>query len=218
MTKEIREYAKCRIEYLLKICRLDERDKEALEMAIQALSQEPTNEKELNKAYTFGHNRGVKAYYNEQLCTVELPEAVFRYILSLVPTEEAEQEPCDDAISREAVLEAVSEGCQELRGVYGRCEELINALPSVTQSITRDIEKSNFSQEQYLLDTDSAYQIGYEQGHKDAEQKSGKWIETEYHRWRCSVCREKGMSEWDNIHDVRTNFCPDCGADMRGAE
>lgn len=68
----------------------------ALEMAIQALSQEPTNEKELNKAYTFGHNRGVKAYYNEQLCTVELPEAVFRYILSLVPTEEAEQEPCDE--------------------------------------------------------------------------------------------------------------------------
>ena len=45
-----------------------------------------TNEKELNKAYTFGHNRGVKAYYNEQLCTVELPEAVFKYILSLVPT------------------------------------------------------------------------------------------------------------------------------------
>ena len=40
--------------------------------------------------------------------------------------------PCNDAISRDAVLDAVSEGCQELRGVYGRCEELINALPSVT--------------------------------------------------------------------------------------
>ena len=43
----------------------------------------------------------------------------------------AEQEPCDDVVSREAVLQAVSEGCFELRGVYGRCEELINALPSV---------------------------------------------------------------------------------------
>lgn len=43
------------------------------------------------------------------------------------------QEPCDDAVSREAVIEAVSEGCQEWRGIYGRCEELINALPSVTQ-------------------------------------------------------------------------------------
>lgn len=41
MTREYREYAKSRIEYLLKICKLDERDKEALEAAIQALSQEP---------------------------------------------------------------------------------------------------------------------------------------------------------------------------------
>ena len=58
-------------------------------------------EKELNKAYTFGKNKGVKAYYNEQLCTVELPEAVFEYILSLVPTEEkwipvSERLPEDD--------------------------------------------------------------------------------------------------------------------------
>jgi len=48
----------------------------------------------------------------------------------------------------------------------------------------------------------------------DNEPKTGHWIETEYHRWRCSVCREKGMSEWDNINDVRTNFCPNCGARM----
>ena len=33
----------------------------------------------------------------------------------------------------DAAIEAVSEGCQEWRGIYGRCEELINELPSVTQ-------------------------------------------------------------------------------------
>ena len=44
MTREYREYAKSRIEYLLKISRLDERDKEALEAAIQALSQEPCDD------------------------------------------------------------------------------------------------------------------------------------------------------------------------------
>ena len=49
MTREYREYAKSRIECLLKISRLDERDKEALEAAIQALSQEPCQVKnELN--------------------------------------------------------------------------------------------------------------------------------------------------------------------------
>lgn len=46
----------------------------------------------------------------------------------------------------------------------------------------------------------------------------GHWIETEYHHWRCSVCREKGMSDWDNIHDVRTNFCPNCGAKMESED
>ena len=45
-----------------------------------------------------------------------------------------EQEQCDDVVSRQAVIEAISEGCQEWRGIYGRCEELINALPSVTPS------------------------------------------------------------------------------------
>ena len=43
-----------------------------------------------------------------------------------------EQKPCEDAVIRDAVLQAVSKGCQEWRGIYGRCEELINDLPSVT--------------------------------------------------------------------------------------
>ena len=46
--------------------------------------------------------------------------------------------------------------------------------------------------------------------------RKGHWIETEYHRYRCPICREKGMSDWDNIHDKKTDFCPNCGADMRG--
>ena len=37
MTKQDREFAKSRIEYLLKISNFDERDKKALEAAIQAL-------------------------------------------------------------------------------------------------------------------------------------------------------------------------------------
>ena len=59
-------------------------------------------------------------------------------------------EPCEDCISIEAVLEAVSKGCLELRGVYGRIETLINNLHSVTpaQSVIEDIkaerEKSSF--------------------------------------------------------------------------
>lgn len=142
------------------------------------------------------------------------------------------QEPCDDAISRQAVINAIENDC--MKGGLGSCFACYNdaqafrgeieKLPSVNSqpcddAISRDavIEKLNEWdwQELYLP-------IHFKEHIIDelpsVTQKSGKWIETEYHRWRCSVCREKGMSEWDNIHNVRTNFCPNCGADMRGAE
>ena len=44
--------------------------------------------KSINKTYEFGKHKGVAVFWNEQTDTVELPEAVFRYILSLVPTEQ----------------------------------------------------------------------------------------------------------------------------------
>ena len=34
-----------------------------------------------------------------------------------------------DPIERQAAIEAVSHGCQEWRGIFGRCEENILALP-----------------------------------------------------------------------------------------
>lgn len=41
----------------------------------------------------------------------------------------------------------------------------------------------------------------------------GKWIKTGNSwggRWRCSYC--------DSFYDVRTNYCPTCGAKMKGKE
>lgn len=50
------------------------------------------------------------------------------------------------------------------------------------------------------------------------ERKSGKWIphgddDGEHYGDRCSVC-----GEWYVMIDGRTNYCPNCGADMRGEE
>lgn len=77
------------------------------------------------------------------------------------------QKPIEcDVVSREAVLEAVSEGCEELRGVYGRCEERINALPSV-----------NPQPSEHFID--GVHAIGYREGYKDAQkQKSGFYCDT----------------------------------------
>lgn len=44
-------------------------------------------EKSMNKGYYFGNNKGVMVYLNKDDDTVTLPEATFRYILSLVPSE-----------------------------------------------------------------------------------------------------------------------------------
>ena len=117
MTKEYREYAKSRIEYLLKISRLDERDKEALEAAIQALSQEPTE-----KPMTV----------DEMEREYEKSKALFHKIVE-----------CDDAISRDAVFNAIEQEDKWLLAAKGHnglteiafsgLKARVDALPSVTQ-------------------------------------------------------------------------------------
>lgn len=97
----------------------------------------------------------------------------------------------------------------EIRRIYDKIKE-----QEPCDAISREYLKK-------IAQSEGAY--GYVSAHDIATapsvtQKSGKWIETEYHRWRCSVCREKGTSEWDNIHDVRTNFCPNCGAKMESED
>ena len=41
------------------------------------------------------------------------------------------------------------------------------------------------------------------------EQKTGHWINS-YKRQTCSICKQRGYRSW--------NFCPNCGADMRGGQ
>jgi rubrerythrin len=38
----------------------------------------------------------------------------------------------------------------------------------------------------------------------------GKWIDHQEDRWIYAKCSECGT-----VHDVKSNFCPNCGADMR---
>lgn len=36
--------------------------------------------------------------------------------------------------------------------------------------------------------------------------------------YRCSKCDEIAMRDWKHHKQVLSNFCPNCGADMRGEE
>lgn len=48
------------------------------------------------------------------------------------------------------------------------------------------------------------------------ERKNGKWIEKEYSPFYCSVCGTYQYSASWEIKNKEYNFCPRCGADMRG--
>lgn len=46
------------------------------------------------------------------------------------------------------------------------------------------------------------------------ERKKGKWeLEPEYGWYICSACRDEVT-----VKSGRTNFCPNCGADLRGED
>lgn len=44
--------------------------------------------------------------------------------------------------------------------------------------------------------------------------RRGKWIDHQEGRWIYAKCYAK-CSECGTVHDVKSNFCPSCGADMR---
>ena len=51
----------------------------------------------------------------------------------------------------------------------------------------------------------------------EIERKKGKW---EHELWfiTCSVCGYESADTDDEGDKIATNFCPNCGADMRGEE
>lgn len=90
-----------------------------------------------------------------------------------------EQEPCDDAISREAVLKEA-------------------------HWINVDGERFEVVQDETLLGLPSVQPS--RKGQWIAHSDGGIWIKY----YECSECRAR--------YDTLTNFCPNCGADMRESE
>lgn len=90
---------------------------------------------------------------------------------------------------------------------YTEIENIIENAPTV------EIGEDGIDIEKY---SDRLYKIAYEKGKAEAERPQGEWINREalsnttfpfWERYECNQCHKfNGYS----------NFCPNCGADMRG--
>ena len=94
----------------------------------------------------------------------------------------------NDYISRQAAIEAVSQACEELRGVFVRCEEKLLALPSAQP----ERKKGKWVGTEF---------DGYADGNPV------------YYEWKCSNC---GCIFEDE--EPMYNYCPNCGANMKGEQ
>ena len=104
-------------------------------------------------------------------------------------------------IDANALIEKVNENKElfEKERVY--LEDLLLNAPTVEPEVYMNGKDYNL------------YLEGYKQGKKHFERPQGEWIRTALYGKTCYEC--------DSCHlhfDITTNFCPNCGANMRKGE
>lgn len=105
-----------------------------------------------------------------------------------------------DIISRQAAIDEIDEGAELIRRVLDNME-LVGG------------ERSKFAWGLGLLE--SCIDALNELPSVQPERKTGEWIEHNPHKWGLGIifeCTECGYE----VDCEEPNFCPNCGADMRG--
>lgn len=121
-----------------------------------------------------------------------------------------EQEQCEDAISRQAALEAMMELPHEHRTAEQRartngivtCRGIVDALPSIQpqQKVGRWIPYKIENEKKVVLNDDLS---------KEETLQQQDWEERYEPCYICSCCGKA---------DFYSNYCPDCGAKMAESE
>lgn len=102
-----------------------------------------------------------------------------------------EQEPCEDAISRQEAVEAFQmfreyESNRSNKGWVNRIETVLNQLPPVNPQPKT--------------------------GHWITWKEAGKYIPSET-KFECSVCHDAAQTLYNGL-DLLSSYCPNCGAKM----
>ena len=116
-----------------------------------------------------------------------------------------EIEPCEDCISREAVLAKVNE------------------YASIWTSWNDGMSKEQIAREALTDAKETVIQMVKDLPSVQATRPKGEWIIGEYETWVCSVCGERPLNYTGFIPTKeqmkeRWHFCSVCGADMRESE
>lgn len=135
----------------------------------------------------------------------------------------------NDLISRQAAIRAIEEEWDGCCSEYPATQiiydttEAIERLPIIQPEITHEQAVAYLQSTGWMQEHDR--QMMFDGAHRLTAQptiqpKRGKWIKTA--RWGrvyyCNQCRN--YLDFDGVNAGRgsTNFCPNCGADMRGEQ
>lgn len=161
-------------------------------------------------------NELIKALSQEPTDRIEYGTDGNAYKLWISNGKEFEQEPCDDAISREMALKECHDIVIDGERYRVIQEETLLGLPPVKPKA--DCENCSKCEDAFMRGHDVGLENGYKQGERDAryesatqKPKTGHWIaHSDGGIWikyyECSECRK--------AHDTRSDYCPNCGAKM----
>jgi len=117
-------------------------------------------------------------------------------------SEPSRQGQRDDLIKRSTAIRLAEQG--QIQGFPWQFEQLVK-LPSVQPYTDEEIQAMQDLEQAQL---DKAYQIGVEEGRKKGEWEIYVISMLDGEGCKCSECGFEGVPYWD--------YCPNCGADMRG--
>ena len=192
----------------------DEKRKESLDMAIKALEQEQSGK----KTYKSEARRWKMRYLDLKKRTIKLEE----------------QQPCEDCISRESVIEWLKDkDIIKTKNQEENARRELTELPSVTPQPKIEVSEDCISREAVIqiIDnklnpcTDMFKCLEMSEIKEDVkflpsvqpQRKKEKWIHwtDDFKDYVTCSCCDYG-EEGEVLLEDKTPFCPICGADMRG--
>ena len=201
-------------------------ENEALEMAISALEQVTNVQELLEYGYLSCVHHDMRAW--KFMKDLEKIVGESERVKNELKVELNELKPCEDAVSREAVLNTLDnmdKALDENRTVKeykALLKECYKELPSVTVQ-QLDCENCSKCDDAFMRGHDIGLENGYKQGERDAtaERQTGEWVlartfptklyDEHINEYQCSECYRKIRCTESQL--VNYPFCH-CGAKM----